>query len=340
VRVTFVRHGESQSNSDGRWQGHGDSPLSDHGRTQAARAAARLGRVSFARVVSSDLSRARDTARALGVEPEVDRGLREIDVGRWEGMRRGDVLEQFPEEIAALLRGEDVAIGGGESWRSATVRSRAALDLHLAKLSAGEELAVFSHGGVITSMFLDVVGATSRRPQPLGHMVNTAISVARFESHGAVVERYNDATHVPETAPWRRKLFGSSDTIVGYLVLDDGISIEQIVANQAAFDECACIVTADASLRIAAETVAKRIGVDVDIQVSNVSFESVASRYEGRRAIVVCRAAEAEHAIGEVVDQLGITARFGGLRAGSLSHIARTRSTLLLVDFACPLVDP
>jgi broad specificity phosphatase PhoE len=341
VRVTFVRHGESQSNSDGRWQGHGDSPLSDHGHAQAALAAVRLGRVSYARVVSSDLARARDTARALGVEPELDRGLREIDVGRWEGMRRNDVLEQFPEEIAALIRGDDIAIGGGESWRGATVRSRAALDRQLATLSSGDELAVFSHGGVITSMFLDLVGATSRRPQPLGHMVNTAISVARFEADGAVVERYNDATHVPATAPWRRKLFGEADPIVGYLALDSSISIEQLVANKEIFAECASIVTADSSLGIAAETVAKSIGIEhVDTSATDVSFDVVAERHEGRRAIVLISPEEADRAFRTVVDGLSITARFGRLHAGSLSHIARTRSTRLVVDFACPVVDP
>lgn len=340
MRVTFVRHGESQSNSDGRWQGQGDSPLSDHGRNQAARAAERLRDVPYVRVVSSDLSRARDTARALGIEPEVDPGLREIDVGRWEGLRRAEVLEKFPDEIAALLRGEDVRIGGGESWRDATVRSRAALDAHLAKMSTGEELAVFSHGGVITSLFLDVVGVGWRRPQPLGHMVNTAISVAHFDGAGAIVERYNDATHVPETAAWRRSLFGSDDTVVGYLVIDDSTNIADLARKKSIFDECVRIFAVDETLHDAAHQLGTALGIEADTSLADSTFESVARGISGQRVVVLCRATEAESRVNEVVESISLTARFGPLRAGSLSHIARTRSTLLLIDFGTIVLDP
>lgn len=340
MRVTFVRHGESQANSDGRWQGHGDSPLSEHGRGQAARAAERLRATVYTRVVSSDLSRARETARALGVEPVQDRGLREVDVGRWEGMRRAEVLAQFPDEIAGLMRGEDVKIGGAESWGDATRRARAALDRQLSDLSQGDEIAIFSHGGVITSLFLDVVGAGRRRPQPLGHMVNTAISVASFGTDGVMVERYNDANHVPETAPWRRSMFGEKDTLVGFLAVTELSDVEKIARNTKVFEECAAIVSVDETLRESATLLAHKTGISLDRVTEHASFEHVAARHNSRRVIVVCRPETVAAQVDDLAKSASLTARFRPVNEATLSHIARAGSTLLLVDFGSMVGDP
>ncbi len=113
--VCLVRHGQSVSNAEGVWQGQGDSPLSDLGRTQVdALGAALLGQ-RYDLVLSSDLSRAAETARAAGVEVEHDRAWREIDVGNWEGLTMEQVVERFPEQIAALKDRRTFAIGGGET---------------------------------------------------------------------------------------------------------------------------------------------------------------------------------------------------------------------------------
>jgi broad specificity phosphatase PhoE len=88
--LLLVRHGETDWNAEGRWQGHADIPLNDRGRSQAEQLAVQLlddGEVDI--VYTSDLARARETAeilaRGLGVEIVLDRDLREIDVGSREG---------------------------------------------------------------------------------------------------------------------------------------------------------------------------------------------------------------------------------------------------------------
>src|SRR4051794_33210706 len=99
ARILLVRHGESEWNSVGRWQGQADSPLSDLGRHQAKVASRALGQLDL--VVCSDLQRAQVTAEIiaseLGVGPVVtDAGLRERDAGEWSGLTRTEIHEQWP----------------------------------------------------------------------------------------------------------------------------------------------------------------------------------------------------------------------------------------------------
>ena len=88
--LLLVRHGETNWNAERRWQGHADVPLNDRGRKQARTLAEQLAGERIDVIYTSDLSRARDTADAvgarLGVEVVVDPDLREIDVGAIEGL--------------------------------------------------------------------------------------------------------------------------------------------------------------------------------------------------------------------------------------------------------------
>src|SRR5687767_11323336 len=96
TRVLLVRHGQSEWNATGRWQGQADPPLTDLGRRQARSAAAALGTVDA--VFASDLQRASETALIiageLGVGPVVvDPDLRERDAGEWSGLTRVEIEE-------------------------------------------------------------------------------------------------------------------------------------------------------------------------------------------------------------------------------------------------------
>ena len=99
TRVLLVRHGQSEWNADGRWQGQADPPLTDLGRHQAQHAARNLGVVDA--IVASDLGRATETAmiisEALGVGPVVlDVDLRERDAGEWSGLTRAEIERDWP----------------------------------------------------------------------------------------------------------------------------------------------------------------------------------------------------------------------------------------------------
>jgi glucosyl-3-phosphoglycerate phosphatase len=161
--VIIWRHGETDHNASGIWQGQLDTMLSDKGREQAQTAAAALAAYSPSVIVSSDLQRAADTARSLasrvGLQVRYDDRLREIHAGLWQGMTAGDVAEQFPEENAALAAGEDIRRGvHGESLRQVAKRTRAAVDELLLEVARGDCAVVVTHGVSGRAVVASLVG--------------------------------------------------------------------------------------------------------------------------------------------------------------------------------------
>ena len=162
-RLLIWRHGQTHHNASGIWQGQLDTELSDLGRAQARAAAAALASYEPAIIISSDLSRAADTARELaslvGLEVRTDERLREIHAGEWQGMTAGDVAEQFPEEQAALAAGEDLPRGvHGETLSQLGERVRAAVDDLLLELAPGQNAVVATHGVAGRAVVASLVG--------------------------------------------------------------------------------------------------------------------------------------------------------------------------------------
>lgn len=220
-RISLVRHGQSESNVTGRWQGHGDSPLSALGLEQAAALAERLSRWELGRFVASDLSRAADTGRAtaslLGKEIHFDAALREIDVGAWEGLTRVEVAQKFPHEIAALAGGQMIAIGGAESWADLARRSRAAIAALRDALDEGEHAVVFSHGGFIASLVAGTFAISRDRPTRLGNVANTSVTTIEFEGDRARLLRFNDTSHLGPLNTWGEDRLQKGATAVSLL---------------------------------------------------------------------------------------------------------------------------
>jgi len=147
--LLVVRHGQSEWNAIGRWQGHADPALSELGRRQAAVAAASIGAVDG--IISSDLLRAVETAaiisHQLGVGPVVtDERLRERDVGEWTGLTRIEINKRWPGWIDDLRRPD-----GFEDADTVLVRVLQAFAA-LREASPGGSLLVVTHGGVIRSL--------------------------------------------------------------------------------------------------------------------------------------------------------------------------------------------
>ena len=135
--ILLARHGETDWNRDFRFQGHADVPLNDTGRAQARELARSLAEEPIDAVYSSDLLRARETAEIvaerLGLPVEVDQGLREIDVGSWQGSTR------------AQLDGRE---WDGETYDDHRRRTVAAL-LRIAERHPDAHVLVVAHGGTL-----------------------------------------------------------------------------------------------------------------------------------------------------------------------------------------------
>ena len=151
--LVVVRHGRTAWNAQGRFQGWADVPLDEEGRRQSERVATSVADLLDSRsrpvlVVSSDLCRAAATARAvaggLGVAARIDRDLREVDVGRWEGLTHDEARERHPVEYDAWAAGRDLRRGGGETRAEAGGRVAAAIRSYL-EATPGD-LVVVGHG--------------------------------------------------------------------------------------------------------------------------------------------------------------------------------------------------
>lgn len=156
LEFLLIRHAQSEWNAVGRWQGHGDPPLSAEGRRQAARVAAELHGTDLDLVVASDLRRARETALAVvadrGIPIEYDVGLRELDVGRWTGLTREQIEQVDRAGLEAFEKGgPEIRPGGGESRLEIRARTRERIAA-LARRRQMTRIAVVTHLGAIRAL--------------------------------------------------------------------------------------------------------------------------------------------------------------------------------------------
>jgi broad specificity phosphatase PhoE len=175
-RVILLRHGRTEWNATGRFQGQLDSPLDGIGRAQAAAAAVAVASMEPDAIVTSDLARARDTAQAVGDEVGVelyeDVRLREIDLGSWQGLTRAEARAAFPEEYERWRCGEDARRGGGETYAEVGARAAECVAEWSEKLGAGSLVVAVTHGGTARSTIGTLLGMhpdTWWRLAPLGN---------------------------------------------------------------------------------------------------------------------------------------------------------------------------
>jgi probable phosphoglycerate mutase len=169
--LILVRHGESTWNAEHRLQGQLDPPLSEAGRAQTAELRPLVERLAIApdRVITSDLSRARETADLLGLEPAIiDPRWREIDVGEWGGKTAAEVDAESDE--LTNWRGGPRTASGGETWEEFTARISDAVDELVA---AGGAWLVVCHGGCIR---VATARLTAAHPLSLGSPPNASLT--------------------------------------------------------------------------------------------------------------------------------------------------------------------
>lgn len=164
-KLILLRHGETFYNATCRMQGQMDTELSDVGIAQAKQAAEFLSKQPIARIISSDLTRARVTAEAVasrvGAEVGVDKRLRETHLGKWQGKNHAEVDEQYPGARALWRHDATWAPPSGESRVEVARRARAVVDELMLDLPEWDDAAVLlvAHGGTIsalTSSLLDL----------------------------------------------------------------------------------------------------------------------------------------------------------------------------------------
>jgi probable phosphoglycerate mutase len=208
----LVRHGEADSNREGRIGGWSPSPLTDLGRRQAERAGAELARRAPTRLVTSDVERARQTAAAIaaatGLEPTFEPGLRERSLGVLDGLLFEEARTRHPELWQRMLaRDATVLPEGGEPPAVVYGRVSAAID-RLVRDHAGERIAVVTHGLALFHAFTHVCGlGGGDGPLPVFVLVdNASITQLEHRLHAEPpIDRWrivtvNDTAHLRDIA--------------------------------------------------------------------------------------------------------------------------------------------
>ena len=172
-RLLLVRHGRTAWNLAGRGQGQTDVPLDEVGRQQAAEAGPELAHMQPDAVWASDLSRAYDTALAIGLPVTADKRLREIDLGRYEGLTQAEWEADDPEAYAQWRGGYDVRRGGGETYAEVGARAMEAVREGLEEITdPWGLLVVVAHGGTIRALLTELLALPPSPWAQLGALDN------------------------------------------------------------------------------------------------------------------------------------------------------------------------
>ena len=213
MKLRIVRHAESTGNARGRWQGRDDTLLTELGRKQAAKLRERFTFEGYqpSHIYSSPLSRTLETAQIASSAwdipiVQVD-DLMETDIGVFAGKTWQDIEEQMPEIARefALNRNLDL-VDGAETYTQRSDRAQRVVDLLTGEHTDDDSVLVFTHGGIISHIFAQLVGTD--RMWGLG-VRNTAmfeftIAVERWQLDGLDrvnsdlrrINLFNDASHL------------------------------------------------------------------------------------------------------------------------------------------------
>jgi broad specificity phosphatase PhoE len=182
-RVLIIRHGQTDWNIEGRWQGTKPVPLNAEGWTQARAVAHALCDRPIHTIISSDLSRALQTATAIGelvgVQPQTDERWREFNLGIFQGHTRAELIERYPQEWQMFETDYwNYLIPDGESRRQLQERVVRAWEDAVAT-SIGPEVVIVSHGGAIKMLLLKLFADTVP-DLDAAHFGNTSISTIEY----------------------------------------------------------------------------------------------------------------------------------------------------------------
>ena len=198
TRLLFIRHAQTEWNIQRRFQGHGDSPITEEGQEQLQRLKSRLAGLEFDVVYSSDLRRTMETSKMLSGKQRVkEPRLRERGVGILEGLNLEQIMAEHAEAFRAFRSGDkDHQIEGGESLQNALNRAWTFLE-EMPEKHPGAELAAVSHAGLIRLICKQILGLALDAPN-FFQIPNTSLTQLVFspKDRSWSLECLADTTHL------------------------------------------------------------------------------------------------------------------------------------------------
>jgi len=193
--IYLLRHGEVAQADPRRFIGHLDVPLSRHGEAQCRAQARRLRDVSIGALYTSDLVRARHSGEIIGaphgLTPTLVPDLREMAMGRWEGLTADEIRRREPDAFADwMARIGEFPFPEGESVPDLVARAGPAFDAIVARAS-GAGVAIVAHGGTNRALLCRVLGLPLARLLALGQDYG-ALTILERRDRAWVLRRLNE----------------------------------------------------------------------------------------------------------------------------------------------------
>ena len=193
--IYLLRHGEVAQADPRRFIGHLDVPLSARGEAQCRAQARRLSGAPIAAVYTSDLTRARRSGEIIGAPhglvPALVPALREMAMGRWEGLTADEIRAREPDAFTDWMsRIGEFPFPEGESVPDLVARAGPAFDA-IAATAPGPAVAIVAHGGTNRALLCRALGLPLARLLALGQDYG-ALSVLERRSDWWTLSRLNE----------------------------------------------------------------------------------------------------------------------------------------------------
>lgn len=203
LRLHLLRHGETTSSQGGGYCGILDPDLTPAGHEMAAAFAEAYQHIPWAAIYASPMKRTLATAtplcKAVGMQPEVRDGLKELHFGEWEGKSVEEVREQHPDDYVRWLT--EPAWNpptGGET--AVQVASRASLVIaEIEKKFPDGNVLVVAHKSTIRIILCNLLGIDLGRYRDRITTLVASVSIIKFDEHGPLLEVLGDRHHLPTT---------------------------------------------------------------------------------------------------------------------------------------------
>ena len=199
MRLILVRHGQTEWNDSGRYQGQSNVPLSETGRHQAASLARNFPVQQLDAIYTSDLERARETAEYVASKFDVsvirEKAFRELSFGDWEGLTYREISSRWPEEADKLFTAPDeLVIPNGETFQE--LQKRALDKIHLLyEKHIDQTVAIFAHGAINKTILAGLMHIPLHYLWSL-RQDNTAVNILRLDGRYVSVELINSTSHL------------------------------------------------------------------------------------------------------------------------------------------------
>ena len=200
-RLLLVRHGQTDWNTQWRYQGQTDTPLNATGVEQVTALGRRLAAEGLDCVYASDLQRAWRTGEAIaghhGLVIRAEPRLREINLGDWEGSTYSEIEARDPERLARWVKDPvSVCPPGGETLAALASRVETLLD-ELCQRPESESIVLVSHGGTLGVLLCLALGMPTQNRWRL-RLDSASVSELHLYEEGAILTRLNDQHHLTD----------------------------------------------------------------------------------------------------------------------------------------------